>query len=165
MITIQKATLADWPSIKAIYIEGIETGHATFVTPCDIPSGEEWFAKKIENAIFKATDKEGLILGWAALQGISGACSYAGVAEVSVYVSQLARGKGVGKSLLQALVEFAESHNIWTLQASIFPENLGSMKLHQSKDFTTIGRRKAIGQLNGEWRDEILLERRSTVLF
>lgn len=165
MNTIQNATLTDWPSIKAIYIEGIETGHATFVTACGIPSGEEWFSKKIENTVFKAMDKEGKTVGWAALQGISGACSYAGVAEVSVYVSQSARGQGVGKSLLETLIEFAEANNIWTLQASIFPENLGSMKLHQAKDFTTIGRRKAIGQLNGEWRDEILLERRSTVLY
>ncbi len=165
MITIQNATLNDWPSIKAIYIEGIETGHATFVTACGIPSGEEWFSKKIDNTIFKAMDEHGEIVGWAALQAISGACSYAGVAEVSVYVSQSARGQGVGKSLLQTLIEFSEDNNIWTLQASIFPENIGSMKLHQTKDFTTIGRRKAIGQLNGSWRDEILLERRSTVLF
>lgn len=165
MINIQSATLADWPDIRAIYIEGIETGNATFVTTCSIPEGKDWFSKKVSGSVFKAVNEKQQMLGWAALQGISGACSYSGVAEVSVYVSQTTRQSGIGTILLIELIKFSEANNIWTLQASIFPENLGSLKLHHKNGFSTIGRRKAIGKLNGEWRDEILLERRSAVIY
>jgi len=159
------ASLADWPSIKAIYLEGIATGHATFVTACDMPEGVDWFSKKIPQSILKVVGENSQILAWGALQGISGACSYVGVAEVSVYVGENARGKGMGSKVLAALVQFAEANNIWTLQASIFPENEGSLKLHEKHGFVKVGRRQAIGKLNGTWRDEFLLERRSTVLY
>lgn len=162
---IEIATLLDWPALEAIYLEGIATGHATFVTACDMPEGADWFSKKIPQSVLKAVDGKGQIIAWGALQGISGACSYAGVAEVSVYVSENARGKGMGSKVLAALVQFAEANNIWTLQASIFPENEGSLKLHEKHDFVKVGRRQAIGKLNGAWRDEFLLERRSTVLY
>ncbi|MEZ5041592.1 MAG: N-acetyltransferase family protein [Saprospiraceae bacterium] len=165
MIHIQAATIADWPAIKSIYIEGIETGNATFITTCDLPEGEDWFAKKVAGAVFKAVDEQKGMRGWAALQGISSACNYAGVAEVSVYVSQAAQQQGIGSLLLKKLIAFSEANNIWTLQASIFPENTGSLQLHQKHGFTTIGRRKAIGKINGHWRDEILLERRSAIIF
>lgn len=163
--TIEVAGLSDWPSIEAIYLEGIATGHATFVTACDMPKGTDWFSKKIPQSVLKAIDDNGQIVAWGALQGISGACSYAGVAEVSVYVGANARGKGMGSKVLAALIRFAEANNIWTLQASIFPENEGSLKLHEKHDFIKVGRRQAIGKLNGTWRDEFLLERRSTVLY
>lgn len=165
MAQIVTATPQDWPAIRAIYLEGIATGHATFITACSLPEGSEWFSKKIPQSVLKAVDMEGQVLAWGALQAISGACSYAGVAEVSVYVAAVARGRGLGSQILNSLVEFAESNNIWTLQASIFPENVGSLKLHEKHDFVKIGRRQAIGKLNGSWRDEFLLERRSKVLY
>lgn len=164
-IQITRAELADWPAIKAIYLEGIATGHATFVTACGIPAGAEWFSKKIPQSVMKAVDREGKMLAWGALQGISSACNYAGVAEISVYVAAAARGNGLGSQIVSALITYAESNNIWTLQASIFPENEGSLKLHEKHDFVKIGRRHAIGKLNGVWRDEFLLERRSKVLY
>ncbi|MBX2872052.1 MAG: GNAT family N-acetyltransferase [Saprospiraceae bacterium] len=164
-VKIETADLADWPAIKAIYLEGIATGHATFVTACGIPEGAEWFSKKISKSILKAIDVDGEVLAWGALQAISGACSYAGVAEVSVYVSASARGQGLGSQILQELIAFAECNDIWTLQASIFPENEGSLRLHEKHKFVKVGRRQAIGKLNGTWRDEYLLERRSTVLY
>ncbi len=164
-VSITTATLADWPAIKDIYLEGIATGHATFVTACGIPDGADWFGKKIPKSVLKAVREDGVVLAWGSLQGISGACSYAGVAEVSVYVSEVARGQGLGSKILEGLIAFAESNDLWTLQASIFPENTGSLKLHEKHDFVKVGRRQAIGKLNGAWRDEFLLERRSTVLY
>lgn len=164
-VAIETANLADWPAIKDIYLEGIATGHATFVTACGIPEGSEWFGKKIPQSILKAVKEHGEVLAWGALQGISGACSYAGVAEVSVYVSQAARDQGLGSRILEGLIAFAESNDLWTLQASIFPENAGSLRLHEKHGFIKVGRRQAIGKLNGAWRDEFLLERRSTVLY
>jgi L-amino acid N-acyltransferase YncA len=92
---------------------------------------------------------------------VSGRCVYAGVAEVSVYISADARGKGLGKLLLQKLIEESEANNLWTLQAGIFPENIASIKIHQDSGFRIIGKREKIGKMNGIWRDTLLLERRS----
>lgn len=164
-VKIKTADLVDWPAIKDIYLEGIATGHATFVTACGIPAGKEWFGKKIPQSILKAVREDGAVLAWGALQGISGACSYAGVAEVSVYVSEAARGQGLGSKILEGLIAFAETNDLWTLQASIFPENAGSLRLHEKHGFIKVGRRQAIGKLNGTWRDEYLLERRSPNLY
>jgi phosphinothricin acetyltransferase len=104
------------------------------------------------------------VLGWAALTPVSGRCVYAGVAEVSVYVAEKARGKGVGKKLLAALVTESEKHELWTLQAGIFPENEASIQLHIKSGFRMIGTRERIGKMNGEWRDTALLERRSKLI-
>jgi len=104
------------------------------------------------------------VLGWAALSPVSARRVYAGVAEVSIYIVEVARGKGVGKGLLSALIEQSEEHGIWTLQAGIFPENTASITLHRSCGFREVGRREKIGQLKGVWRDVILLERRSRII-
>jgi len=148
-----------WPSVKKIYEEGIATGNATFQTAA--PEWEEWDAAHVKNSRLVLIESE-KILGWAALTAVSGRCVYAGVGEVSVYVGADARGKGVGKKLLQALIEESEKHNFWTLQAGIFPENEASIKIHEDCGFRLIGRREKIGQMNGLWRDTLLLERRST---
>jgi phosphinothricin acetyltransferase len=104
------------------------------------------------------------VIGWAALSSVSGRCVYAGVAEVSVYVAASARGGGVGKALLRALVEVSEGEGIWTLQAGIFPENEASIALHRACGFREVGRRERLGQMNGVWRDVALMERRSKVV-
>jgi len=104
------------------------------------------------------------ILGWAALSPVSGRCVYGGVAEVSVYIGESGRGKGVGSALLTALIASSEKEGIWTLQAGIFPENEASIKLHLKHGFREVGRRERIGKMNGVWRDTILLERRSRVV-
>jgi phosphinothricin acetyltransferase len=151
---------AHWPSVKRIYEEGIATGNATFQTT--VPGWKDWDDAHVKNSRLVAIDN-GEILGWAALTAVSGRCVYAGVAEVSVYVAATARGKGIGKKLLQALIEASEQNNFWTLQAGIFPENESSIKIHEDCGFRIIGRREKIGQMNGIWRDTLLLERRSTV--
>jgi phosphinothricin acetyltransferase len=102
------------------------------------------------------------VLGWAAITPVSGRCVYAGVGEVSVYVSAAARGKGVGKELLQALITESEKENLWTLQAGVFPENVASLAIHKACGFRIVGTREKIGKMNGVWRDTVLLEKRST---
>jgi L-amino acid N-acyltransferase YncA len=108
--------------------------------------------------------EDGIVLGWAALTPVSGRCVYAGVAEVSVYVSAKVRGKGVGKLLLQDLITASEQQDIWTLQAGIFPENTVSLHMHQRSGFRQVGYREKIGKLDGRWRDTVLMERRSSIV-
>ena len=147
-----------WPEVEKIYLEGIATGNATFQGSA--PSWDEWNTAHVQNCRLLAVKGE-QVLGWAALTPVSGRCVYAGVAEVSVYVAEAARGKGVGLLLLDELVKRSEDNNFWTLQAGILPENLASIKLHQKAGFRIIGTRERIGKLNGVWRDTVLLEKRS----
>ena len=161
MITLDKMLPADWEAVKQIYEEGIATGNATFQQQA--PNWEEWNNDHLSHSRIIAKE-DGTILGWAALTPVSGRCVYAGVAEVSVYVSDKARGKGLGKKLLQKLIEESEANNIWTLQAGIFPENIGSIKIHNASGFRTLGVRERIGQMNGIWRDTVLMERRSKII-
>jgi L-amino acid N-acyltransferase YncA len=149
----------DWQSVARIYEEGIATGHATFQK--ESPSWEEWDASHLKKCRFIAQNREGVIIGWAALTPVSGRCVYAGVAEVSVYISPPYHGQGVGKILMRHLIETSETEGLWTLQAGIFKENIGSVRLHESVGFRQIGYRERIGQLDGVWRDTLLLERRS----
>lgn len=162
---IEPATLADWKQIRDIYIEGIQTKNATFETVDNVPTdGKAWFDKKIPGLVFKATNDEGRLLGWAALSPVSSRCVYEGVAEVSVYVSKRESGKGIGYALLSHLVDASERANMWTLQASIFPENIPSIKLHEKAGFRTVGVREKIARLDGEWRNTQFMERRSPLI-
>ena len=146
-----------WPAVERIYLEGIATGNATFET--ESPGWEGWDAKHHRHSRLIALEGDDL-LGWAALSPVSARRVYAGVAEVSIYIAATARGKGIGRELLRALIEHSEQNGIWTLQAGIFPENRASIALHQAHGFREVGRRERIGQLKGIWRDVVLLERR-----
>ena len=150
-----------WEAVKTIYEEGIATGNATFQSVA--PTWKEWDESHVANSRLIAIENNE-VLGWAALTAVSGRCVYAGVGEVSVYVSANARGKGVGKLLLQALIDESEKNNFWTLQAGIFPENIASKKIHETCGFRIIGKREKIGKMNHVWRDTLLLERRSKVV-
>ena len=153
-------TAGDWPTVRAIYVAGIATGLATFET--EAPTWEDWDKGHLPAPRLVATFDE-RIIGWAALNPVSKRPVYSGVAEVSVYVDQDARGKGVGRALLESLIDASERSGFWTLQASIFPENTASVRLHEGCDFRIVGTRERIGQLNGVWRDTVLLERRNEV--
>ena len=151
-------TESDWPAVKAIYEEGIATRVATFET--EAPSWEDWDAAHLEEHRLVAED-DGEVLGWAALGPYSSRRVYAGVAEESVYVAERARRRGVGRALLEALVESSELGGIWTLQAGVFPENTASVELHRRCGFRVVGLRERLGRLDGAWRDVVLIERRS----
>lgn len=150
-----------WDAVRTIYSEGIATGEATFET--ETPSWESWDAGHLDVARLVAEQAD-QIVGWAALSSVSDRCVYEGVAEVSVYVGEGHRGRGVGTVLLEALIEASERCGIWTLQAGVFPENVGSVRLHERCGFREVGVRKRLGELEGRWRDVLLLERRSRVV-
>ncbi|MGR3765124.1 N-acetyltransferase family protein [Rossellomorea sp. NS-SX7] len=156
--SIDEMKKEDWFQVRDIYRDGISTGNATFQEIA--PSWEEWDKDHTEEGRIVARSED-CILGWAALSLVSSRCVYAGVAEVSVYVSSQHQGKGVGSMLLHALIEASERNGYWTLQSGIFPENIPSIKLHEKYGFRTVGRREKIGKMNGRWRDTLLLERRS----
>lgn len=160
-LIVERMKAEDWEAVRTVYWEGIATGHATFET--EVPIWEEWNASHLRDSRFVAR-KEGRVVGWAALTPVSGRCVYAGVAEVSVYVAASARGQGVGSALLRGLIAASERQGIWTLQAGIFPENGASIALHESCGFRVVGCRERLGQLNGVWRDVVLMERRSNVV-
>jgi L-amino acid N-acyltransferase YncA len=150
----------DWPTIQKIYSAGIATGNATFET--ETPEWTKWDQAHRQDCRLVACDSQQGILGWAALSPVSARRAYFGVAEVSVYVATEARGRGVGRTLLQSLVKQSERCGIWTLQAGIFPENVPSIALHKSCAFREVGLRQKLGQRDGIWRDVLLLERRSS---
>jgi L-amino acid N-acyltransferase YncA len=160
-VAIRELTQADWPQVQRIYEEGIATGNATFDT--EAPEWAAWDRGHLPGHRLVAT-LDGRVVGWAALSPVSERCCYAGVAEVSVYVAGAAAGQGVGRALLDELVRRAEAAGIWTVQAGVFPENTASLALHRGCGFRTVGVRERLGQLDGRWRDVVLLERRSPLI-
>jgi len=151
---------ADWPEVRAVYLEGIASRNATFEV--EAPDWQRWDAAHLPPCRLVARTG-GRVAGWAALAAVSGRRCYAGVAEASVYVGARDAGRGAGSALLRALIEASERHGIWTLQAGIFPENSASLTLVRKFGFREVGRRDRIAQLDGVWRDVLLLERRSSV--
>ena len=147
-----------WLQVKTIYESGIATGIATFET--EAPDWGKWDAGHLIVGRLVATINN-KVVGWTALSPVSSRCVYEGVAEISVYVSDRQRGKGVGKKLLKQLIKESEAAGFWTLQAGIFTDNTASVKLHQSVGFRIIGFREKIGKLHGIWKDNYILERRS----
>lgn len=165
-MNILPATLADWPEIRAIYKEGILTKNATFNTVADIPdTGEAWFAGKLDGFVTKMVDGNGSMLGWACLSPTSKRRVYRGVVEDSVYVASHASGRGVGSALLNDLLVRAEEAGLWTIIASIFPENGASVHIHKKAGFRIVGTREKVAQIDGLWRDVVWMERRSNTIF
>ena len=159
-LNIRAMEAKDWEGVSKIYLEGIQTGRATFQT--QIPTWEEWDAGHVKSCRLVAVDDEGNVMGWAALSPVSSRCVYRGVGEVSVYVGNAFKKKGVAKLLLKTLIQSSEEEGYWTLQAGIFTTNLASLNLHQSVGFKIVGIRERIGKtVEGVWQDTALLERRS----
>jgi L-amino acid N-acyltransferase YncA len=157
-VAIEELLPDHWPGVARVYAEGISTGNATFET--EVPSWEAWDAAHLAEHRIVAL-RAGEVVGWAAVSPVSDRCAYGGVVENSVYVAESARGQGIGERLLETLIAATEAEGIWTIQTGIFPENEGSIRLHERVGFEVVGRRKRLGKLNGEWRDVLLLERRS----
>jgi L-amino acid N-acyltransferase YncA len=150
---------SDWPAVRTIYQQGIATRQATFEP--DAPAWEAWDAGHLDGDHRLVAERDREVVGWAALSPVSQRECYAGVVEDSVYVAETARGQGIGRTLLGALVEGADRAGLWTVQTSIFPENAASVELHRGCGFRVVGTRERIGQLDGVWRDTVLMERRS----
>lgn len=161
MVTLSALLPEHWPQVISIYEEGIKTCNATFEQIA--PGWEDWNDSHLPDSRIVALNDD-KVVGWAALAAVSGRCVYAGVAEVSIYVAENFRGKKIGNALLQELIKQSEANNIWTLQAGIFPENKASIKMHEANGFRTVGYRERIGQMNGVWRNTVLLERRSNIV-
>ncbi|MGI9547225.1 MAG: GNAT family N-acetyltransferase [Flavobacteriaceae bacterium] len=161
MVKIRPMLASDWPLVSQIYDQGIATGYATFET--GVPNYETWDQNHLSSCRLVA-EREEIVAGWAALSEVSSRCVYGGVAEVSVYVGNPFQGLGIGKLLLQHLIIESEKEGLWTLQAGIFPENTGSIRLHEKIGFRKIGYREKVGKLNGEWKDNLLFERRSLIV-
>jgi phosphinothricin acetyltransferase len=151
-------TFEDWPQVRSIYEQGIATHQATFET--EAPSWEQWDAAHLQGSGVVAREGD-VVLGWGALSPVSRRRCYAGVAEASVYVRESARGRGVGRALLEPLIAASEARGIWTLQGATFPENTASLRLQERCGFRIVGRRERIARMNGVWRDTVLTERRS----
>ncbi len=165
-VRIRPMTSTDWPRVRQIFTAGIDSGHATFEAAA--PEWDHFDATRLKDHRLVA-EKEGQVLGWTAVSPVSSRAAYSGVVEHSIYVAGDARGLGVGKSLLRALIASTENAGIWTIQASVFPENAASLRLHNDEGFNVVGRRNRIarmphGPLAGQWRDTVLIERRSSVL-
>ena len=158
---ITPMTEQHWEAVREIYRQGIATGNATFEQ--SIPEWKEWDQRHLPTCRLVAR-LDGSVAGWAALRPVSSRCVYGGVAEVSIYVGEEARGRGIGHQLLEALVNASEQSGIWTLQAGIFPENAASIHLHRQAGFRIVGTRERIGRMDGRWRDTVLIERRSAVV-
>jgi L-amino acid N-acyltransferase YncA len=149
----------DWPAVRAIYLDGIRSGLATFET--EAPSWEAWDAAHTIGVVSELDER---VVGWAALGPVSSRRCYRGVAESSVYVQRDHHGRGIGRLLMQQLIARSEAAGIWTLQTSIFPENQASLKLHHRVGFRVVGVRERIARRDGLWRDTVLMERRSEVI-
>lgn len=158
MFSVAEMEAGHWPGVRAVYLEGLSTGDASFET--EAPGWERWDAAHLRCCRLVALEGP-RVAGWAALGAVSARRAYEGVAEVSVYVGACFRGRGLGRALLSRLVEESEAAGVWTLQASVFPENAASLALHRACGFREVGRRERIGRLAGRWRDTLLLERRS----
>jgi phosphinothricin acetyltransferase len=160
-VELQAMQPGHWPAVRVIYEAGIATGNATFETAA--PDWPAWDAAHLADHRLVARIG-GRVVGWTALAPVSDRCAYAGVAEDSIYVAPEAQGQGVGRALLAAVVASAEQADIWTVQTGIFPENQASIRLHEACGFRTVGVRERLGRLHGQWRDVVLMERRSPAI-
>lgn len=158
---IENMKAEDWEAVKSIYMEGIATKNATFEQHA--PVWEDWTRNHLDGCrlVVKESNQ---IIGWAALSPVSKRSVYSGVVEVSIYISDHAKGRGIGKALLKRLIEASEKVGIWTLQGGIFPENKASIAVHKACGFRIVGVRERVGQMDGVWRDVILMERRSKIV-
>lgn len=162
-VRLEPMTAGHAEAVLSIYAAGIATGHATF--QAQAPTWEEFDAGHLPDHRLVAVDDRRRPLGWVAASAVSGRCVYSGVIEHSVYVDPAARGRGVGRTLLDGFLASAGEGGVWTVQAGVFPENTASLALHAAAGFRVVGTRERLGLMShgplaGTWRDVVLIERR-----
>jgi L-amino acid N-acyltransferase YncA len=162
MVRIEPMRAEHADAVIAIYQAGVDEGNASFETSA--PRWAHFDAKRLTEHRLVALDDDSKVVGWVAAVPVADRCAYAGVVEHSVYVDPAARGRGIGRALLEAFIASTEAAGIWTIQSGIFPENTASIALHRAAGFRIVGTRERLGQHNGQWRDVLLLERRSPVV-
>ena len=160
-VRIEPMTAADWPAVHRIYVQGIATGNATLER--EAPDWDHFDRSHRQDCRLVARDaSDALVVGWTAISAVSARRVYRGVAWESVYVEESARGRGVGRALLIALIAETEAAGFWTLQAGVLSDNGASLALHEGVGFRQVGVQRRLGQdRTGRWRDVVLLERRS----
>jgi L-amino acid N-acyltransferase YncA len=162
-LAVSPMRVEDWPAVARIYAAGIAGGDATFEQ--EVPERGQWLKAHVQDPCLVARGPSGEVLGWAALGPVSERPVYRGLAEVSIYVAPQHARRGVGRALLNALIEASERAGFWTLEAGIFPENAASIALHEACGFELVGVRARVGQMpDGRWRDVRLYERRSAMV-
>ncbi len=158
-VTLRAMTPDDWPRVAEILTTGLEEGQATFETR--VPDWEHWDRSHLPGLRLVAVDADGQVVGWVAASPVSRRVVYEGVVEHSIYVDAGARGRGMGKMLLERFIADSENAGVWTVEAVIFPENAASLALHLGCGFRVVGTRQKIARHHGVWRDVVLVERRS----
>ena len=158
---IRELRKGDWPAVREIFEQGIAGRNATFET--EAPSWEAWERSQLDGHRYVAVEQD-RVVGWVAAHPVSPRPCYRGVVEHSVYVDEEFQGRGIGRVLLERLFESTEAAGIWTIQTGVFPENKASLKLHEQCGFRVVGTQEKLGKLDGEWRDVVVLERRSEVI-
>lgn len=158
MVDVIPLTGRHWEAVRRIFQQGIDSRNATFRT--EVPVWEAWNRDHLNHSRFVAL-KENKVVGWAALAPMSNRKAYVGVAEMSLYIDTDFHGQGIGNLLFQTLIASSEINGIWTLFSSIFPENKATYHIHLKNGFRVVGTREKIAKLDDEWRDTIILERRS----
>lgn len=166
MTLVREFTRADWAAVEAIYLEGILSGDATFESAT--PTWQSFDASKVRFGRLVAVDDAGVVVGWVAASPVSTREVYRGVVDHSIYVADRARGGGIGKALLNAFIAAAEMNGVWTIQSNVFPENAASLRMHTEAGFREVGHRERVGRSSigpraGQWRDTVLIERRSRI--
>jgi L-amino acid N-acyltransferase YncA len=165
LVKIRPMNDGDADAVLSIYQAGLDGGYASFETVA--PSWAAFDAARLDDHRHVAVDDQGAVLGWVAVSAVSARPVYAGVVEHSVYVDPARQGCGVGRALLDALIASTEAAGIWTIQSGIFPENTASLALHWQAGFRVVGTRARIGRhaaQGNEWRDLVLIERRSPIV-
>jgi phosphinothricin acetyltransferase len=161
---IEAMTPDDWPAVRRVYDEGIATGNASLEP--EAPDWRHFDSSHRATCRFVARDAvDTRVLGWTALGDYSARAVYRGVAWESVYVAAEARGRGIGRALLEKLIPASEASGVWTLLAGIHAENEASLALHEAVGFRRVGMHSGLGRdVRGRWRDIVILERRSSVV-
>lgn len=152
----------DEPRVLEIFRQGVDSGIATLET--EVPTAEAWSMEYFNDCRWVLENESNEVVGWCALKPVSKRECFKGVAEVSIYFDNAYQGKGLGSVLLKKMILDSEDHGFWTLQTNLFSENEMAIKSHQKNGFRMVGVRKRIGKLNGEWKDLVMMEKRSEIV-